>query len=389
MMFANIFGGKVTRAASPAEGNTAFALDLYSRLKATPGNLFFSPYSISSCLAMTSAGARGDTEKQMNAVLHLGEGQKVHEGFRELQAQLLEAGKRQGIQLNIANSLWLQKSYDSRRAFLDLAQSNYGAKLTHADFVGHAEQARNEVNHWVAQETRDKIQNILGPGSVGPATRLVLANAIYFKGIWEKPFEKSSTGPQPFKLGGGNERQVPLMHHRDTVRYVEDADFQAVELPYSGGELATVVLLPKEVEGCGALENRLTPSFISQSLSQMKRRTVDLFIPRFKLESEFDLVSTLTKLGMLDAFGSGADFSGIDGSKQLFISGVFHKAWGEVNEEGTEAAAATAVAVAASAVMRPPPPPPVFRADHPFLFFIRDTRSGSILFLGRLSEPTA
>ena len=178
------------------------------------------------------------------------------------------------------------------------------------------------------------------------------------------------------------------MHHLDRVRYMENGDFQAVELPYKSNELSMVILLPRQVEACGALENRLTPALLSDVLAQMKAQKVDIFLPRFKLESSFDLSNTLVSMGMPDAFGPKADFSGIDGTRNLYISGVFHKAWGEVNEEGTEAAAATGVGMRATAIQKSPPPPPIFRADHPFLFFIRDTRSGSLLFLGRLTDPT-
>jgi len=218
-------------------------------------------------------------------------------------------------------------------------------------------------------------------------TRLVLVSAIYFKGMWAKPFEKHQTASQPFHLSRDRSRNVPLMHHFDTVNYMEDEEFQAVELPYQSGELSMVVLLPRPIDGCGQLESRLTPAWISRSLSQMKPQRVEIFLPRFKLESGMDLNHALAKLGMPDAFGPKSDFSGMDGLKWLYISGVYHKAWGEVNEEGTEAAAATAVVMAGRSISKPPPPPPVFRADHPFIFFIRDMRSGCMLFLGRLAEP--
>jgi serpin B len=179
------------------------------------------------------------------------------------------------------------------------------------------------------------------------------------------------------------------MHHTDEVRYMEETNFQAVELPYKGGELAMVVLLPRQVDGCAALEARLNPALLPHSLSQMRKQKVEIFLPRFKLESKFELRDALAKMGMADAFGTKADFSGMDSTRNLFISQVFHKAWGEVNEEGTEAAAATAVTIKRSAIIREPAPPPVFRADHPFIFFIRDTRSGSLLFLGRLATPSS
>lgn len=374
---------------SAIDGNTAFALDLYRELKTAPGNLFFSPYSISTCLAMTYAGARGDTEKQMGRVLHLDQDQqKIHAAFGALQRQLAEASNQKGIELSIANSLWAQKGHSFLPAFLTVAKDNYLANVNQAEFVTEAESARSEINQWVAQMTKNKIQIILPPGSLDNLTRLVLANAIYFKGIWAKPYDKAETSTQPFHISTARQTSVPLMHHFDELRYTENSDLQGVELPYKGGELSMVVLLPRQVDGCGDLENRLTPSLLSRSLKDMRQQRVEIFLPRFKLESSFGLNDVLATMGMPDAFSPNSDFSGMDGTKFLYISGVFHKAWGEVNEEGTEAAAATAVAVAGRAISKPLPPPPVFRADHPFVFLIRDTRSGSILFLGRLSEPT-
>ncbi|HKS35838.1 MAG TPA: serpin family protein, partial [Verrucomicrobiae bacterium] len=256
------------------------------------------------------------------------------------------------------------------------------------DFITEAEAAQGEINRWVAQKTKDKIRNILPPGSLTDLTRLVLANAVYFKGAWAKPYDKAETSSQPFHVSTARRTDVPLMHHFDNVGYMEDADLQAAELPYKGGILSMVIVLPRQADACGHLESRLTPALLSRSLSQMKQQKVEIFLPRFKLESSFILNDSLARMGMPDAFGRKSDFSGMDGTRVLYISSVFHKAWGEVNEEGTEAAAATAAVVAARAEMKPPPPPPVFRADHPFVFFIRDTRSGSILFLGRLTDPS-
>jgi serpin B len=394
LMFSFIFGSspdaRSAQRQSLVEGNTAFALDLYGQLKSSPGNLFFSPYSISTALAMTYAGARGDTEMQMGRVLHFGQDQpQLHASFGELQRQLSEASEQEGIELSIANALWAQKGYPFLPAFLDNAKSQYQANLNQADFRSSAEAARGEINRWVAQKTKDKIQDILPPRSVTEATRLVLANAIYFKGVWAKPYDKAETSTQPFHLSTTRQAEVPLMHHFDDVRYMEESDFQAVELPYKGGGLSMVILLPRRVDACGNLENRLTPSLLSRLLSQMKMQKVEIFLPRFKLESRFDrLANTLASMGMPDAFGPKADFSEMDGTRLLYFSGVYHKAWGEVNEEGTEAAAATVVAALGSAAAKPPPPPPVFRADHPFIFFIRDTRAGSLLFAGRLADPS-
>jgi serpin B len=324
----------------------------------------------------------------MGRVLHFDADQKkLHASFSELQSQLGESGNKKGIELNIANALWAQRGHAFLPAFMEVANGEYRANLNQADFTTGAEAARIEVNSWVAQKTKDKIQDLLPPGSLHALTRLVLVNAIYFKGAWAKPYTKAETATQPFHLSTARQIDAPLMHHFDEVRYVESSDFQAVELPYGAGELAMLVVLPRQVDGCGQLEKQLTPALLSESLGQMRRQKVEIFLPRFKLESGLNLVPTLASMGMLDAFGQKADFSGMDGTKQLFISGVFHKAWGEVNEEGTEAAAATAVAIRANAIVKAPPPPPVFRADHPFIFLIRDTRSGSLLFMGRLMDP--
>lgn len=389
-MLASPLGARSAQTQALVEGNTAFALDLYGQLKARPGNLFFSPYSISTALAMTYGGARDETEQQMARVFHFSHTQgQLHASFGELQSELNQAGKQKGIELNVANALWAQKGHPFLPAFLEIARKEYQANIAQADFKTAAEAARSEINGWVAQKTKDKIQNILPPGSLDAMTRLVLANAIYFKGIWSKPYEKAQTSTQPFHTSATRQTEVPLMHHFDEVNYMENSDFQAVDLPYISNKLSMVIFLPRQLEGCGELENRLTPALLSGTLSQMKQQKVEIFLPRFKLESSFELNDTLARMGMPDAFGSKADFAGMDETRLLYISEIFHKAWGEVNEEGTEAAAATVTAMRSLAVMKPPPPPPVFRADHPFIFAIRDNGSGSLLFLGRFSEPSA
>jgi serpin B len=371
------------------EGNTAFALDLYTQLKDKPGNLFFSPYSISTALAMTYTGARGNTAKQMGQVLHFSQApERLHTSFGNLERQLAAAGNQDGIQFNIANALWTQQGHPFVPAFLNAATREYQANVSQADFKTGANQATEKINAWVGQQTKGKIQDILPPGSLTDLTRLVLANAVYFKGAWANRFAESATSPQLFHLTSAKSVQVPLMNQVEELRYGETADFQAVELPYKGEGLSMVVLLPRQIEGCGSLENRLTSALLSGTLKQMKKREVVILLPKFKLESTFNLDTTLANMGMRDAFTDKADFSGIDGTKLLYISDVFHKAWGEVNEEGTEAAAATAIGVLTSSYHEPTPPPPVFRADHPFIFLIRHPRSGSLLFLGRLADPT-
>jgi serpin B len=401
-------GNPAARNESVVEGNTAFAFDLYARLKGRPGNLFFSPFSISTCLAAAYAGARGETEKQMGRVLHFSKDQAwLHSSFGELHRQLDkmekpavvqirpgQSGPRPsvlhvpGIQLNMANALWAQEGHPFRAAFLRIVTKEYLANVNQANFQTGADAATREINRWVAEKTNDKIQNILPPGSVDYLTRLVLANAIYFKGAWAVPFKDHATTTQPFHLAINSKTGVPLMNLTDDFNYAENESFQIIELPYIGRALSMVIMLPRQIDGCGQLENQLTPELLSSSLARMQRQKVEVYLPRFKLESSIDLKDTLAQMDMPDAFVPQANFSGMDGTATLFVSGIFHKAWGEINEEGTEAAAATAMTVAAKYEEGPrPPPPPVFRADHPFVFVIRDIRSGSLLFAGRLADP--
>ena len=377
-----------TRPETRVGGNTAFAVELYAQLQPNPGNLFFSPYSISIALAMTYAGARGETKEEMRHVLHFdADPSLLHESFDRLQHRLDEAGKLGGIQLNIVNALWAQKGYPFLADFLETAKSHYHANLNQADFRTEAETSRKAINDWATQETHDRIQDLLPPGSIKDQTRLVLANAIYFKAAWAKPYEKSQTSTQPFHLSTTEQVQVPLMHQTEDVNYAENADFQVVEVPYRGDKLSMVILLPRQVDACSQLEKRLTPSLLASWLAELKHQRVEIFFPRFKLESGLNLKTPLSRLGMPTAFKDAtADFSGMDGTRRLHISDVFHKAWGEVNEEGTEAAAATGVVMVQHS-LRLPAPIPTFRADHPFVFLIRHTSSGSVLFLGRLANP--
>ena len=379
-----------THAAPPptaAQANTAFALDLYAGIRASAGNVFFSPYSVSTCLAMTYAGARGETESQMARVLHFsGPAAQTQAAFGELQRAITHNAAKAGLQLRSANGLWAQAGHPFRPEFLSTTRKDYQARLEQADFKTEGEAARQSINQWVAKQTEDKIRDLLPGGSVNAMTRMVLANAVYFKGLWAKPYEKDQTATLPFFLTGGGQAPAPLMHHVDEVPYFEDDLFQAVDLPYQGGQFALTVLLPRDKNGCSRLESQITPDLIHRSVAQMRKQRVEIFLPRFKLEYQTELKAALTRLGMPDAFSPSSDFSGMDGTHGLYISGVFHKAWVEVNEAGTEAAAATGVVMAMRAA-RPIAHPPVFRADHPFVFFIREVPSGSILFLGRLANP--
>jgi len=367
--------------------NTAFGLNLYSQVAARRGNLFLSPYSVSTCLAMTYAGAGGETATQMSQVLGFGADQaQLASTFGELQRELESVQQQGAIELNLVNALWTQEGYPFLPAFLGTATSQFQASISQIDFVTQAAVATAEINNWVAQKTENKIQNILAPGMLDPLTRLVLANAIYFKGLWAQPFSPTNTSSQLFHISSSNQVDVALMHQPSvSVNYLDTGQFQAVELPYGSNEVSMLILLPHQVDGLPELEQQLSPELLSAVLAGMQKCDVEIFLPRFTLESSFALKDPLAEMGMPDAFQAGvADFSGIDGAMDLFISLVLHKAWGEVNEQGTEAAAATVISIGTTAVFIPP----VFRADHPFIFFIRDTLSGSLLFIGRLSEPS-
>ncbi|UCE99594.1 MAG: serpin family protein [Planctomycetota bacterium] len=365
------------------EGNNRFALDLYEKLQKQEGNLFFSPFSISTALAMTYAGARGETEKQMSKLLHFSlSGEKVHSTFGALLKDLNARGEKGGYELTVANALWGQRGYGFLKEFLGLVKTEYGSSLNEVDFAGATEAARQTINDWVKKETRDKIKELIGPGVLDSLTRLVLTNAIYFKGNWAKQFKEEDTQDAPFTLLSGTKVNVPMMNRTGDFNYMETEEFQGLELPYVDNELSMIILLPKEIDGLGGLEKTLT----TEKLSRLSQREVIVSVPKFRMTSKFGLADVLKSMGMKDAFVlSAADFSGMDGTKELFISAVIHKAYVDVNEEGTEAAAATGVKMRLTAVG--PREKTVFRADHPFLFLIRDNHSGSILFLGRLMNP--
>jgi serine protease inhibitor len=372
------------------DGNTSFAFDLYGRLKDTKGNLFFSPYSISTALAMTYTGADGITADQMQKTLHFPrflyrDSNPFHAGYGRLINQLNQQGQKGDYQLLIANALWGQKGYEFLDSFIAVNNRYYNAGLENVDFVNETEQARQTINQWVEDKTQDKIKDLIPQGALDAMTRLVLTNAIYFKGDWVQQFDKKQTKDAPFYLLSGETIQAPLMQQKEKFRYGETDELQLLELPYKDDELSMLVLLPKEKDGLEALEKQLTAENLAQWQKKVRKQEVQVFLPKFTIVSQFSLSHTLSAMGMPDAFSGNADFSGMSGNKKLFISDVIHKAYVEVNEEGTEAAAATGVVVGLTAM---PAPPPVFRADHPFVFVIKDNKTGSLLFLGRMMDPT-
>lgn len=357
--------------------NTAFACDLYAKLRSANGNLIYSPYSTSIALAMTYAGASGETERQMRAVLRFTPPpERVHPAFRNL----VKGMDPKDCALRVANRLWGQTGYTFLPRFLQLTEREYAAQLQPLDFAQDPDAARRTINTWVEQKTGEKIRDLLQPGDVAPLTTLVLTNAIYFKGRWAQPFDKKDTRPAAFTLLDGSGVPTEMMHRLSRFPVAETEKLQIVEIPYAGDTLSMMVLLPKKPRGLPELERSLSAASLAEWLQMLNTRAAHVYLPKFKVSSRFSLATTLASMGMPVAFAGAADFSGMTGKKELFISDVIHKAFTEVNEEGTEAAAATGVVMKRGRVFQ-------IRADHPFLFLIRDRRSESLLFLGRVVDP--
>jgi serpin B len=381
---------------STVNGNTAFALDLYHKLKDRPGNLFFSPYSISTSLAMTYAGVRGQTETEMASVLHFHLAQtNLHAAFGALDTRMNRIQRWNRITLAMANSLWCQQEYHFTDAFLNLVHKFYHAEAREVDFKHSAPAAAKGINDWVEHQTKRKIKDAVEPGPFTDQTRLVLCNAIYFKGKWQHQFKARDTEPAPFHVTTNETVTVPMMHqkaHFKTARS-DDRSVELLELPYSGTDLSMIILLPEveyplpdvEQPGLPDLEQKLTADNLRTwltNLDQAGQDETEVALPRFTTTQSFDLVKELQSLGMLSAFNDSADFSGMDGTTNLFVSDVIHKAFVEVNESGTEAAAINLELVETMGIVGR------FTVDHPFIFLIRENGSGSILFIGRIVDPT-
>jgi serpin B len=374
-------------------GNSAFALDLYQMLaKEGEENLFFSPYSISLALAMCYAGARGETEQQMAEVLHFALSQsQLHPAFNQLDLELGQRGANaqgkdgQGFRLNIVNATWAQDGYPFTIEYLDILAENYGAGLRTLDFSKDPEAARKTINGWVSDQTEERIKDLIPQGVINAVTRLVLTNAIYFNAAWANPFDEQRTTDGAFYLLNGSEVMVPMMQQQASFGYTERSGLQVIEMPYDGRELSMVVLLPP-TGTLESLEAELDVQEIDAILGELRYQEVALTMPKFKVESAFGLAKTLQSMGMTDAFSDNADLSGMDGTTDLFIQDVVHKAFVDVDEAGTEAAAATAVIVGLKAM---PQQPVTMTIDRPFVFFIRDIQTGTVLFVGRIVDPSA
>ncbi|MBN2186068.1 MAG: serpin family protein [Dehalococcoidia bacterium] len=372
------------------EGNNAFAFSLYQVLRQEESNLFYSPYSISEALAMTYAGARGETELDMAKALHFTLSQdRLHPAFNSLDLQLKQRGAGakgkddEGFRLRVVNAIWGQKDYTFLEEFLDVLAQNYGAGLRIVDFINETEQSRLTINAWVSDQTEEKIKDLISEGVINELTRLVLTNAIYFNAAWQYPFNEDATSDGLFHLLSNNDVTVPMMKQTESFRYMEAESYQAVELPYDGRELSMVILLPKPGQ-YRAFEEKLDAEFVKAILDKLETNQVALTMPKFEYESSFGLKEALKTLGMEVAFTAEADLSGMNGTRDLFIQDVVHKAFVSVDEAGTEAAAATAVIVGQTAL---PPEPVAVTIDRPFIFFIRDIATDSIIFVGRVLSP--
>ncbi|MBW2703455.1 MAG: serpin family protein [Deltaproteobacteria bacterium] len=370
-----------------AKGMNDFACDFYRQvLPEKAENTFFSPYSLQSALGMTYGGARGKTAAQMKTALKFAlEGKALHSAMGKLMQDLNAAGDKGGFKLSVANGLWSRLGGKLLPSFLDLNKRHYRAGLRLLDFVGDPEGSRKIINAWVEDKTEKLIKDLLPKGIIDSSTSLVLTNAIYFKGQWAARFKENQTRPGKFKLLKGTEVEVPMMHQTAKFSYAEGPSFKVLSMPYTGDRLSMVVFLPQKKDGLPALEKQLSAAWFDEQLGRMSRRKVFVALPRFKMTQAYKLGAVLPVMGMPLAFSAKADFSGMNGARDLFIQQVLHKAFVEVNEEGTEAAAATAVIMTRGngGGRRT-----LFQADHPFLFIIRDNVSGTILFMGRVMDPS-
>ncbi len=372
------------------DGNTTFTLDLYQELKGEDGNIFYSPYSLSVALAMTYAGARGETEQQMAEALsfYLSH-DRLHPAFNYLEQELASRGEgaegkdEEGFRLNIVNDIWGQRDFTFLASFLDTMAENYGAGLRILDFINAPEAARIAINNYISEQTEEKIKDLIPEGVIDPMTRLVLTNAIYFNAAWLYPFSEEMTSDGIFHLLDGGEVTVPMMHQGESLGYTEGDNYQAVELKYDGEELSMVILLPES----GQFENfemSLDVELLNDIIDNLENQHVELTLPKWEYESSFMMKETLQAMGMPIAFTNAADFSGMTGKRDLYIADVIHKSFVSVDEAGTEAAAASAVIMKLTAM---PTDVAVVTVDRPFIFLIRDIETGAVLFFGRVVNP--
>lgn len=382
-----------------ANANNQFAFDLYSELdKSEQGNLFYSPYSISAALAMTYEGAKSQTADEMKSVFHFPENNVLRPNFAAIYNDINQGNK--AYELRTGNALWVQNDFPFLEDYTSQVEQYYGGKAANVDFVTETEKSRQTINSFIEEQTNNKIKDLIPQGMLNSMTRLVLTNAIYFKGTWEWEFDKSDTRVQDFKITPTNIVKIPMMYmdpDKARFNYADLEDLQILELPYKGEKISMLVLLPKQGEDYDRetgevikseymLEDiELSSEKLNEYKSQMKETKLDsISLPKFEFDTKYFMKDTLSSLGMPTAFSDGADFSGMTGQRDLFISFVIHQAYVKVDEKGTEAAAATAVGVDLTSAT----PRNFFRADHPFIFIIQEKETENILFMGRVIDPT-
>jgi len=365
-----------------AAANNEFAVGLYNELRAGAGNLFFSPYNIRSALTLAYAGARGRTASQMAEALRFPEaGKDLPQACRDFEAALASRSKSGAVEIVTANALWRQEGMSLLAPFVDLIRDAYGSEVFEADFAGSPAEAVRTINEWVKGKTHGRIPGLFGPDSFDSMTRLVLAAAVFFYGKWKLPFPASLTRSAPFRLTRTGETvEVPMMGQEGFYGYAKLKGFQALELPYIGGKMSMVVLLPDTPDGWESLEKELTAPGLARCFHVLRKVYIAVKMPKFLLESSFMLNEALEAMGLQDAFSPSADFGGMSLEKPLGIGAVIHKATAEVDEAGTTSAAASGIKMALGL-------PPQFLVDHPFLFVIRDISTDAILFMGRVLEP--
>ena len=369
------------------KANNRFALNLYRFYgeKYKDDNIFFSPFSISSAFLILYEGTRGKTAEEIRNVFGFPARADVRrEGYLSLYEEINKPGKK--YELSLANALWVQKDYRFLKQYLSLVERYYRGKATNLDFRGDPEGSRKIINKWVEEKTKEKIKDLLPQGSINPLTRMVITNAIYFKGLWIFPFDKKKTTDADFKVSPEKVVKVKMMSlpRPQRFNYAETSDLQILEMPYEGDELSMLVLLPRE-NSLEKLEKELSPENLSKWREMLQSREVVVYFPKLKIVRKYGMVEDLRKMGMPSAFDPAkADLSGLTGKKDLFVTAVYHQAYVDINEEGTEAAAATGIVVGRTAVEKRI----IFRADHPFIFLIQDRRNGNILFIGRVYNPS-
>ena len=369
-----------------AESNNKFALDIYNQTSLPTENYIFSPLSISSALAMTFGGAAGITEQEMRKVLYFSDDNNlVHQSFANFISDYQKLNSEK-VEVQLANSLWIQEDYKLRKSFLELMEKYYDSKLFKVNYKTEPQKSADRINSWVEKITKEKIKNIIKPNIITSATKLILCNAIYLKAEWRDQFEERFTKPGKFWLDKESSMQTPMMLKIDYFQLATFDNMKVVQLPYAGSDLAMTILLPNDVDGIDELENELDPDLFSKINEQLKTKRVRIFLPKFKIETTLNLNETLINLGMTSAFSASANFSKMEKTNSLAISDVVHKAFIEIDENGTEAAAATVVMMSAMCI---PEPAPIvdFNANHPFFFYIQDTKSKTILFMGKVMKP--